>query len=289
MTSMADGRGRGISAVLDRQGRVGQARPRTRHEGPRDRGNHGLQSSNDSLYGLAQSPALWYDTIDEALVAIGFRPTQSDPLRLRTRKRQHSRHLDAIRRRHPDQRKGPRARRLPEKRAPRRLRKEGHGRSQPNSRHGGHAQLRRRISGRFAEGLHQEHPGKVRKGELQPRQHSRVRTGTLDGSASGQATWSSRIQDVPVHHKQPAVPDPMHKVRPKLCDQPADKGVQQSRSGFFFVQPYISPTFCWSSSSTTSSRSPSSATARELYASPPTSCSARGPSTLLSAAFFYES
>ena len=28
-----------------------------------------------SLYGLAQSPVLWYDTIDGVLVAIGFRPT----------------------------------------------------------------------------------------------------------------------------------------------------------------------------------------------------------------------
>ena len=32
-----------------------------------------------SLYGLAQSPVLWYGTIDGVLVAIGFRPTQSDP------------------------------------------------------------------------------------------------------------------------------------------------------------------------------------------------------------------
>ena len=32
-----------------------------------------------SLYGLAQSPVLWYDTIDGVLVVIGFRPTQSDP------------------------------------------------------------------------------------------------------------------------------------------------------------------------------------------------------------------
>ena len=32
-----------------------------------------------SLYGLAQSPMLWYDTIDGVLVVIGFRPTQSDP------------------------------------------------------------------------------------------------------------------------------------------------------------------------------------------------------------------
>lgn len=30
-------------------------------------------------YGLAQSPVLWYDTIDGVLVIIGFRPTQSDP------------------------------------------------------------------------------------------------------------------------------------------------------------------------------------------------------------------
>ena len=35
-----------------------------------------LQSS---LYGLAQSPVLWYDTIDGVLVVIGSRPTQSDP------------------------------------------------------------------------------------------------------------------------------------------------------------------------------------------------------------------
>ena len=32
-----------------------------------------------SLYGLAQSPVLWFDTIDGVLVVIGFRPTQSDP------------------------------------------------------------------------------------------------------------------------------------------------------------------------------------------------------------------
>ena len=32
-----------------------------------------------SLYGLAQSPVLWYDTIDGVLGVIGFRPTQSDP------------------------------------------------------------------------------------------------------------------------------------------------------------------------------------------------------------------
>ena len=31
-----------------------------------------------SLYGLAQSPVLWYDTIDRVLVVIGFRSTQSD-------------------------------------------------------------------------------------------------------------------------------------------------------------------------------------------------------------------
>ena len=32
-----------------------------------------------SLYGLAQSPVLWYDTIDAALLGIGFTPTLSDP------------------------------------------------------------------------------------------------------------------------------------------------------------------------------------------------------------------
>ena len=32
-----------------------------------------------SLYGLAQSLVLWYDTIDGVLVAIGFRSKQSDP------------------------------------------------------------------------------------------------------------------------------------------------------------------------------------------------------------------
>ena len=32
-----------------------------------------------SLYGLAQSPVLWYNTIDGVLVVVGFRPTQSDP------------------------------------------------------------------------------------------------------------------------------------------------------------------------------------------------------------------
>ena len=37
---------------------------------------HKLQRS---LYGLAQSPVLWYDTINGVLVVIGFRPTQSDP------------------------------------------------------------------------------------------------------------------------------------------------------------------------------------------------------------------
>ena len=32
-----------------------------------------------SLYGLAQSPVLWYDTIDGVLIVIGFSPTHSDP------------------------------------------------------------------------------------------------------------------------------------------------------------------------------------------------------------------
>ena len=32
-----------------------------------------------SLYGLAQSHVLWYETIDGLLVVIGFRSTQSDP------------------------------------------------------------------------------------------------------------------------------------------------------------------------------------------------------------------
>ena len=32
-----------------------------------------------SLYGLAQSPVLWYDTIDGVLIVIGFIPTHSDP------------------------------------------------------------------------------------------------------------------------------------------------------------------------------------------------------------------
>ena len=32
-----------------------------------------------SLYGLAQIPVLWRDTIDRVLVVIGFKPTQSDP------------------------------------------------------------------------------------------------------------------------------------------------------------------------------------------------------------------
>ena len=32
-----------------------------------------------SLYELAQSSVLWYDTIDGVLVVIGFKPTQSDP------------------------------------------------------------------------------------------------------------------------------------------------------------------------------------------------------------------
>lgn len=32
-----------------------------------------------SLYGLAQSPVLWYDTIDGVLLVVGFHPTQSDP------------------------------------------------------------------------------------------------------------------------------------------------------------------------------------------------------------------
>ena len=33
---------------------------------------------NRSLYVLSQSPALWYDTIDEALLGIRFTPTSSD-------------------------------------------------------------------------------------------------------------------------------------------------------------------------------------------------------------------
>ena len=32
-----------------------------------------------SLYGLAQSPVLWYDTINAVMLTVGFTPTQSDP------------------------------------------------------------------------------------------------------------------------------------------------------------------------------------------------------------------
>ena len=32
-----------------------------------------------SLYGLAQSPVLWYDTINKVMLTLGFMPTQSDP------------------------------------------------------------------------------------------------------------------------------------------------------------------------------------------------------------------
>ena len=32
-----------------------------------------------SLYGLAQSPVLWYDTINSAMLTVGLTPTQSDP------------------------------------------------------------------------------------------------------------------------------------------------------------------------------------------------------------------
>lgn len=39
-----------------------------------------------SLYDPAQSPALWYDTIDAALVTLGFTPTRSDARPLATSK-----------------------------------------------------------------------------------------------------------------------------------------------------------------------------------------------------------
>ena len=32
-----------------------------------------------SLYGLTHSPVLWYDTINKAMLTVGFTPKQSDP------------------------------------------------------------------------------------------------------------------------------------------------------------------------------------------------------------------
>ena len=63
--------------VAHRQGRLRGASTGTWSEGLQDWGSHGLQASAQPLQ-LAQSPVLWYDTIDGVLVVIGFRPTQPD-------------------------------------------------------------------------------------------------------------------------------------------------------------------------------------------------------------------
>ena len=34
--------------------------------------------TSSSLYGLAQSPVLWYDTINAVMLSVGFTPTKSD-------------------------------------------------------------------------------------------------------------------------------------------------------------------------------------------------------------------
>ena len=54
--------------------------PAPRHD-PRDSktGEVMVYKLQRSLYGLAKSPVLWYDTIDGVLVVIGFRPAQLDP------------------------------------------------------------------------------------------------------------------------------------------------------------------------------------------------------------------
>ena len=54
--------------------------PAPRHD-PRDSktGEVMVYKLQRSLYGLAKSPVLWYDTIDGVMVVIGFRPTQLDP------------------------------------------------------------------------------------------------------------------------------------------------------------------------------------------------------------------
>ena len=93
-----------------------------------------------SLFGLAQSPVLWYDTIDGVLVVIGFRPTQSD-LRVHARQRGHPRHPDALCRRHFDHREGPDASGA-EEGTQGKIRDDGHGRSKPHSRNGCCARLR---------------------------------------------------------------------------------------------------------------------------------------------------
>ena len=95
-----------------------------------------------SLYGLAQSPVLWYDTIDGELVVIGFRPTQSDPceythgsgvtLVILTL------YIDDV----LITGKGPTLVEQKKKELKEKNRDDGHGRRKPHSRNGGYARLR---------------------------------------------------------------------------------------------------------------------------------------------------
>ena len=66
-----------LQSLIDKDVFVG---PAPGHD-PRDSktGEVMVDKLQRSLYELAQSPVLWYDTIDEVLVVIGFRLTKSDP------------------------------------------------------------------------------------------------------------------------------------------------------------------------------------------------------------------
>ena len=142
-------------------------------------GEHMVMKLKRSLYGLSQSPTLRYDTIDVALLGIGFTPTSSDPC-VFTRGSNDTCAmltlcLDDIlisRSNHGV------VKRL-KKALMDRFAMTGHGRSQPHPPHECYKNLRRGHVDHYAKilrPLRPEHPRKVRDAGLQLRSHTGILT-----------------------------------------------------------------------------------------------------------------
>ena len=183
-----------------------------------------------SLYGLAQSPVLWYDTIDGVLIVIGFSPTHSDPcvyvhgsgdtLIILTL------YVDDIllTGKDPvlvDQKK----RELKERF------EMTYGRSDSHPWDGGQARLRPGDPRHHPDRLRREPPRTLRDAKRECHAHTGIRTRAIIRAAGGQTTWSARKQALPVHHGQPALSRTMHEVRPVLRGEPTHESMQQAGRG----------------------------------------------------------
>ena len=183
-----------------------------------------------SLYELAQSPVLWYDTIDGVLIVIGFSPTHSDPcvyvhgsgdtLIILTL------YVDDILLTGKDP--------VPVDQKKREL-KECFEMTDMGevTRNLGMEVKRDYDQGTIAITQTDYVENLLERFEMQSecRAHTGIRTRAIIRAAGGQTTWSARNQALPVHHGQPALSRTMHEVRPVLRGEPTHESMQQAGRG----------------------------------------------------------